>query len=453
MHLLRHYWPHTSQGDPVEIASQRTLAAFCILAGLSGSALTLLNMQYLPEYALHLCLSSITAAVCLLSPLWINQSRHFVFRARLVGLAVLILLSALSVLNNTLINASNFLFVPCTLTFTLALGWRTGAASVLISITIYIFTFFYAPAAQALLDQEVDLQNIFAALIVSQIIVFVGATVFRRQMLSLAHKLEIARNQAIAANNAKSEFLANMNHELRSPMVGILGLTQILEKSDLDAKQSEYLHIIHHSGEHLLALMNDTLDLAKVEARQLELEAVRFSFVETLTELGALYSALSIEAKIDFAITYDEDFDRGIERVGDRTRLNQVLHNLLSNAFRFAAEGQVRLQISNSDSPGQVRLCVSDTGEGMTSEQVSRVFEPFVQATPATSREFGGTGLGLTIVAQLVKLMNGTIAVESEPGTGSHFIVNLPLPPAKETRLVASEALANVDALATSDVP
>jgi signal transduction histidine kinase len=429
-HLFRRYWPQSSQGDALAIASQRTLAAFCILAGISGGFLALLNLQYLPEYALTVFLSAVISTICLFGPLWVNQNQRYVARARLVGLTVLILLGVMSILNDSLINSTNFLLIPCTLTFTLALGWRTGGVALLFAVGVYAFTFFTSPVVQALLDQAVDVQNIFAALIVSQIVVFAGATVFRRQMLSLAHKLEIARNQAIAANNAKSEFLANMNHELRSPMVGILGLTQILEKSDLDAKQAEYLHIIHQSGDHLLALMNDTLDLAKVEARQLELESVRFSFVETLTELGALYSALSIQAKIDFAIVYDEDFDRGAERVGDRTRLNQVLHNLLSNAFRFATDGQVRLQISNSETPGHVRLCVSDTGQGMTAEQISRVFEPFVQASPATAREFGGTGLGLTIVSQLIKLMDGTITVESEPGVSTNFIVTLPLLPA-----------------------
>ncbi|WP_157271756.1 PAS domain S-box protein [Azohydromonas aeria] len=235
-------------------------------------------------------------------------------------------------------------------------------------------------------------------------------------------------SQAEAASRAKSAFLAHMSHELRTPLNAVIGLSQLLRLRELPADAARYVGHIHAAGEQLLGLVSDVLDLSRIEAGEMRLESVPFEPAALLDGVLALVrpqaeaKSLALRAEVAPALPP--------RLLGDPLRLRQVLLNLLSNAVKFTPAGTVTLRVQALPvAEGQVvlRLDVADTGIGIAAEQQQRIFEPFAQADDSTTRRFGGTGLGLSIVRRLVAMMNGTLAVDSEPGRGSSFSVQLPL--------------------------
>jgi CheY-like chemotaxis protein len=232
-----------------------------------------------------------------------------------------------------------------------------------------------------------------------------------------------AKDEAESATRAKSAFLATMSHEIRTPLNGVLGMAQAMAMGTLDAEQHQRLDVIRQSGESLLAILNDVLDLSKIEAGKLELERAEFELEETVQ--GALSAFAATAQAKGLTLTLNiQPAARGVY-IGDSVRVRQILYNLISNGLKFTGKGGVKVTLSRRGR--RLRLQVADTGIGVAPEKLAGLFQKFEQADASTTRRYGGTGLGLSICRDLAALMGGEIHAESRPGEGATFTVELPL--------------------------
>ena len=241
---------------------------------------------------------------------------------------------------------------------------------------------------------------------------------------SLADLTE-ARDSAEQASTLKSQFLANMSHEIRTPLNGVLGMAQVMAMGVLTQVQRQRLEVIEQSGAGLLSILNDILDLSKIEAGRLELEAAPFDLSDVATTSCDAFGPLAEAKGVAFFLEI-EDTVQGVW-LGDTVRVRQLFQNLISNALKFTSDGEVRTRISAIRGEG-LAIVVRDTGIGVATDAIPKLFEKFVQGDSSTTRRYGGTGLGLTICHEIVELMGGSITVTSELGKGSTFEIRLPLP-------------------------
>ena len=250
--------------------------------------------------------------------------------------------------------------------------------------------------------------------------ILAGSRAALRAARAKAQEKEVA---AEAANRAKSIFLATMSHEIRTPLNGVLGMAQAMAAEALSDLQRERLSVIHHSGESLLAILNDLLDLSKIEAGKLELESIEFDLGEVARGAHSAFTALANKKGLSFCL--DVEPAAGRYR-GDPTRLRQILYNLISNALKFTEQGEIRVTAALEGET--LELSVRDTGLGISEQNLGKLFGKFDQLDSSTTRRFGGTGLGLSICRELAHLMDGDISVESQLGEGSCFVLRVNLP-------------------------
>lgn len=254
------------------------------------------------------------------------------------------------------------------------------------------------------------------------------------QLEKEVHDRTLAENEARQSEQAKASFLAAMSHELRTPLNGVIGASQLLQDGDLPSKKKELIDVVLASSETLLELINNVMDLSRLDSRSIELEQVAVNIGELVR---STLSPLAFQAKekgVKFSLSIEDDIPEFIS--GDPTRLRQILLNLVGNAVKFTNSGEIDVVLDTALE--RMRLKVSDTGIGISSQAQASLFEPYVQADKTTMRKFGGSGLGLTIVKQLVSAMNGKISVSSVPGRGSTFTVFLPMKSVKPAIIKAT---------------
>lgn len=281
-----------------------------------------------------------------------------------------------------------------------------------------------------------------ATLILVIICMIGGLSIFQSELAANARQLVRLREDAQRADDAKSDFLANMSHEIRTPMNGISGVLQLLDETPLTSAQKELIKIGQASGNSLLRLINDVLDYSKIAANGITLENIAMQTEQIVAPVTLALSPQALENQVSLSYKIDPDLPDWI--MGDPTRLRQVLTNLVGNAVKFSANGTVRVRIEKQAE--SIMVTVTDSGIGMTADSQARIFEKFEQADAATSRHFGGTGLGLTIAKELIELQGGAIGVSSTLGEGSRFWFTFPLaaasvPAAAPTTPQSSNAL------------
>lgn len=231
-------------------------------------------------------------------------------------------------------------------------------------------------------------------------------------------ELALARDKALQANRMKSDFLASMSHEIRTPLTAIIGMAELLSDTKMDDDQKKYVKIFRKAGDTLLSLVNDILDLSKIEAEQLVLEDIPFDLLDVVEESVEIYAIKAAERNVELISDIDPRLD--IKRIGDPARLRQIILNLISNAIKFTENGSIVVMVRKFELD-KISISVSDTGVGIPKEKQDTIFASFAQVDSSTTRKYGGTGLGLTISKQLVEMMGGRIWVESEEGKGSIF--------------------------------
>jgi|GEM_PF-5514229 len=439
------FWPPVIDGDYLDAARKRCLLVISLAAALVGFASGLRNFDNsFSLYPLQTVITILAPLVFLICPVLLARTNSVRGVAWFFMVYSYLGFITVALLAGGMFSRTVFFMLPWAVMATLFLGWKEGVGGAIVVFCTYLaLHYLRADILPSVYEINADMISswLLVALSLTLVMLTAGAAIFQREMERAAVKLSEARIEAVAASRAKSEFLAKMSHEIRTPMNGVIGLAEALENTELTDKQRLFAETISSSGESLLAIINDILDLSKVEAGRLCLENKPFELKSFVEQISMLFKSHANQNKLALLVDFDEHLPRHV--IGDTGRIRQILINLIGNALKFTKEGHIKIKVSGSatGSTADLAFAIEDTGIGIPADKLDAIFAMFEQVEGSTTRRFDGAGLGLTISLQLAQEMGGDITVQSAHGKGSTFTFKVKLPVAQTATGETSDAL------------
>ncbi|MEO1241815.1 MAG: ATP-binding protein [Pseudomonadota bacterium] len=430
--LSHFFWPPVIDGDYLDAARKRCLVILCITGGLIGIASGLYDFEnYYAQYPIHTLITIFSPMALFIGPVLIARAANVRTVAWLFLSYVYLGLTLVALTSGGMVSYVAFFLLPWVMLVTLFLGWKEGIGGALLVLCTYLMLYtMHGDIPPSPFDITTGSMSrwLMVGLSFALIMLTAGAATFQREMERAAVKLSEARIEAEAANRAKSDFLAKMSHEIRTPMNGVLGMAEMLESTNLDDQQTLYARTISASGTSLLSIINDILDLSKIEAGHPSFENEPFELKDFIDQIGMLFQTSAQQKQLDFLVSYNENLP--VEVVGDAGRIRQILINLIGNALKFTHEGHIEIKVGGvaNGSTADLEFTVEDTGIGVPADKVEHIFNKFEQVETSTTRRFEGAGLGLAISRQLAHAMGGELTMRSVQDEGCSFTFKVSLP-------------------------